>query len=133
MDRSGMFYFKVFDMSDKNAFVQQSYVVDQLISPTERFPNNEKLPLLIYKKALLLHPDDMEEKVIGLLKENGYENSWVGDVYDHDHFHTNTHEILVIFSGNAEIVFGGDAAKCQEVNRGDVAPRQQDNTNTRRS
>lgn len=97
---------------------QTCYVLNELIPATDQFPNNDKLPLLVYKGAFVLKPEDSPAVIINHFKKNGYINSWVGDVYDYDHFHTNTHEVLAVFSGNAEILFGG--LHCIDVNRGDV-------------
>lgn len=97
---------------------QPCYVLDELIPATDHFPNNDLLPLLVYKGAFALKPEDTESVIINRFKKNGYTNHWVGDVYDYDHFHATTHEVLAVFSGNADILFGG--LHCVEVNRGDV-------------
>lgn len=103
---------------DNDECINGSYVVSELLAPTNLFPNNSKLPLLVYKGAFALRPDDTPEVIKARFAENGYHTLWEGDVYEFDHFHANTHEVLAVFSGHADIVFGGQ--HCIEVNRGDV-------------
>ena len=84
------------------------------------FPNNPHLPVLIYKGALFLHPGDEPESIKDLFEQNGWTNSWKDSVFDYDHYHSTTHEVLGVFSGTADIFLGGTQGTCVELTRGDV-------------
>lgn len=84
-----------------------------------RFPNS-KLPVVIYKGALHLHPGDEPDAILNLFAKNNWTNSWKDTVYDYDHYHSTTHEVLGVFGGTADIILGGPEGTCIELTRGDV-------------
>lgn len=100
--------------------VIHGHVISQVLEENGQFPNNPKLPLLLYKGALHLHPDDEPECILELFEKNGWTNGWKDGIYDYHHYHSNTHEVLGIFCGTAEVQFGGPEGICAELNRGDV-------------
>ncbi|MBD3346172.1 MAG: hypothetical protein GF401_14030 [Chitinivibrionales bacterium] len=71
------------------------------------FPNNDKLPLIIYIGAIELSSSDPSDTIRALFQTNGWENSWVDGIYSFDHYHSNTHEVLGIARGNATVLLGG--------------------------
>jgi uncharacterized protein YjlB len=105
---------------DKSQLVQHAYIVSHILADNGKFPNNPRLPLLIYKGALFLHPADEPKVIEGLFANNGWTNSWVNGIYDYDHYHSNTHEAIGIFCGKADVQFGGPEGMCIELQRGDV-------------
>lgn len=96
------------------------YVGTEIIKENGEFPNNEKLALLVYKGALHLHPDDSSDAIVELFKSNDWTNSWKDSILHKHHFHTNTHEVLGIFCGKADIQFGGEGGLVVELVRGDA-------------
>ncbi|WP_407271974.1 cupin domain-containing protein [Radiobacillus sp. PE A8.2] len=80
-----------------------------------QFPNNPKLPLLLYPQVM-----DNPEKVENLLHSHNWTNSWTGGVFDFHHFHSNTHEVLAVLRGKAAIIFGGKCGLKLRVAAGDV-------------
>lgn len=54
------------------------------------------------------------------LKENHWGHSWVDTIYDFHHYHSNTHEVLVIISGTCQAQFGGENGLIYETHAGDV-------------
>ncbi len=94
-------------------------VIHQIISRNELFPNNDDFPLLIYKQAFDVAAA-IPEQLQNHLKDNQWLNSWVDGIYDYHHYHSNTHETLVIISGHCTVQMGGDAGSSYEVHAGDV-------------
>jgi len=92
-------------------------VVHDLVLPQDYFPNNSQYPLLIYKQVLD-YPNP--EAVKRLLKENHWINSWANSIYDYHHYHSNTHETLVIIAGHCKVQMGGPKGAVYDVAQGDV-------------
>ena len=80
-------------------------IVKQFIYPKKPFPNNDKLPLLLYKQVLEVHNPDA---IVEIFSENGWKNNWVNGIYPFHHFHSNTHEALGVVSGSCDVQIGGD-------------------------
>ena len=87
----------------------------------KNFPNNE-LPVLIYKKTLRLplQKNKAADIIQHLLLHNGWSNSWRNGIYDFHHYHSNTHECIVIAMGSAIIILGGPGGKKIKLAQGDV-------------
>jgi uncharacterized protein YjlB len=83
-------------------------------------PNN-KLPFLVYKRAVDVANDHPEKTIEGLFGANGWGAMWRNGVYDYLHYHATVHEALGIARGNAVVRFGGDKGKEIAVAAGDVA------------
>lgn len=83
------------------------------------FPNNEKLPVLHYKRVfepLPLTPELIEH----VLNENDWHHVWRDGIYSFHHYHSNTHEVLIIYSGHCIVELGGEQGKMIEVTIGDA-------------
>ena len=105
---------------DKDKLVQEAYLVSHKIEENGNFPNNALLPLMIYKGALLIHPDETAEVIKRLFAQNGYTNAWIDGIFDYQHYHSNTHEVMGVFCGKADVQFGGEHGVCVELDKGDV-------------
>ena len=84
-----------------------------------RIPNNSVLPLLIYPRALTgtdLSPSRCKER----LAENGWVGAWTDGVFPYHHYHSTSHEVLVVVGGRADIAFGGPEGEIVEVEAGDA-------------
>ncbi|MFC3039831.1 cupin domain-containing protein [Virgibacillus xinjiangensis] len=81
-----------------------------------RIPNNPVLPVLICPNAFKDHPDQLEDA----FHRHGWTGSWIGDVFDYHHYHTNTHEVVGVVSGHADIQLGGEQGETYRVKEGDV-------------
>ena len=79
-------------------------------------PNN-RLPVVIYKNAL----EQVATKDFELLFcQHGWSNNWQDVILPTDHFHSNTHEVLGLKSGQARLMLGGKQGKLVTVETGDV-------------
>src|ERR1700756_3491910 len=76
------------------------------------FPNS-KLPVLIYRKGMMLPEQSNKAAKIAqkLFIQNGWSNSWRNGIYDFHHYHSNTHECMVVCMGSANVVLGGPNGK----------------------
>ncbi|KAF3912835.1 hypothetical protein AA313_de0202965 [Arthrobotrys entomopaga] len=64
------------------------------------------IPFIHYRSAFppTKKPDDIEK----ILRENSWNPAWRYTMYQKSHFHSTTHEALVVVSGSADILLGGD-------------------------
>lgn len=84
------------------------------------FPNNPKLPLVIYDQVLKLPKDGAPDRIEKLIKTNGWGNAWRWGLYDYHHYHSTAHECLCIYSGSVQVQFGGGNAWSAVAQPGDV-------------
>ncbi|QMT61848.1 cupin domain-containing protein [Legionella sp. PC997] len=94
-------------------------VFHELIKANGLFPNNPRFPLLIYKQMEVVK-NQSPQKLQELLQQNHWGNSWVDSIYDYHHYHSRTHEVLVILAGEGTVQFGGDNGTIYPVSHGDV-------------
>ncbi|WVQ96937.1 hypothetical protein IAU59_004046 [Kwoniella sp. CBS 9459] len=77
------------------------------------FPNTSlrPYPLLIYKQAFDRTSADFNASAIEshLRRVGVVEPAWKYTMYQQHHYHSNTNEVLVVFSGKAKLCFGGAA------------------------
>lgn len=78
-------------------------------------PNNPYYALLLYKKVVT-GEDDTEK----ILKWNNWLGAWRGGVYTEHHYHSNTHEVLVVAAGEALLHLGGPSGEKMTVEKGDA-------------
>ena len=83
------------------------------------FPNNPKLPLLVYRQAL--RGSIVADAVEMLFDSHSWGGTWQNGVFGYHHFHSNAHEVLGVCAGSAHIQFGGPTGPVVEVATGDVA------------
>ena len=92
-------------------------IISRKIEENGPYPNNPKLPLLIYKGAL---EELSPAKIQALFTANGWRQAWVNGIYPFHHFHSNVHEILGVSSGSCEVQIGGEDGEIFKVEAGDV-------------
>jgi uncharacterized protein YjlB len=82
-------------------------------------PNNEVLPLIVYRGALPASADPASA-FEALFARNGWSGGWRNGIYPYHHYHSNAHEVLGIATGKARVRFGGDKGETVAVSAGDV-------------
>lgn len=85
----------------------------------DQIPNSH-FPLLLYKNIFNEEGEGCAELLEVLFAANNWTNSWRWGVYPFHHYHSNTHEVLGVFKGSAEILFGGEFGEKVTVKAGDV-------------
>lgn len=81
---------------------------------------NSKYPLTIYKNAFKARNDQGAEWLEKHFKKNQWYNSWRNGIFDFQHYHSITHEVLGIYSGEADVLMGGGQGKILRVTAGDI-------------
>lgn len=81
---------------------------------------NSKYPLLLYRGAFKETGDAGAEWLEKTFKNNNWYNGWRWGVYPFHHYHSNTSEVLGVFSGTATLLLGGEKGKEVTVKPGDV-------------
>jgi uncharacterized protein YjlB len=84
------------------------------------FPNHPTWPVLLYHSVLPLASDDPAGSVECVFQRNGWGNAWRNGIYSFHHYHSNTHEVLGIYSGSARVQLGGPQGIEVELRAGDV-------------
>lgn len=84
-------------------------------------PNNPRLPLILYRRAVDFGPGDPAVAVESLFAANGWGGLWRNGVYPFHHYHSTCHEALGVASGWAEVRFGGESGETLRIEAGDVA------------
>jgi len=86
--------------------------------PGEQIPNHPSFAVLVYRDlpAVSAGADSCRELFAG----NGWVGSWIDGVLDFHHFHSTSHEVLGVVSGEATLELGGPQGERFEVSAGDV-------------
>lgn len=98
----------------------QVKIETHVLTASGGFPNNPRLPLLVYR-GVIRSEGSAAETLEHQFRENGWEGSWRNGVFDYHHFHSNAHEVLGVAEGSAQLQFGGPEGPVVELHWGDVA------------
>ncbi|HXF29071.1 MAG TPA: cupin domain-containing protein [Chlamydiales bacterium] len=84
---------------------------------------NSHLPVLIYRRAIDFGNYDALESQLQLsahISTNDWYVDWLASIYKKTHYHSNAHEALAIFRGEADLALGGNKGHIFTVSAGDV-------------
>lgn len=95
-------------------------VTSKILKSDGPFPNNEHLPLLIYTQAFELVQDNPASQIEVVFEANGWCGIWRNGIHTSHHYHSNAHEVLACYSGDARIQFGGPNGFTADIKAGDV-------------
>jgi uncharacterized protein YjlB len=95
-------------------------VLAHALSDDGVYPNNGRLPLLVYQGALALPERHPAAAIEALLRSNHWGASWRNGVYSFHHYHSTAHEVLGVYQGTATVQFGGKEGVVLPVQPGDV-------------
>jgi len=108
-------------MEDLSTYVRPVEPVVHLLHDDGTFPNNEKLPLIIYPQALDLAQGNAASIIESVFQQNGWGNSWRNGIYSYHHYHSTAHEVLGIYRGSVRVELGGPKAGIEvDAKAGDV-------------
>ena len=87
--------------------ISASYHVEKIfVGSNEQFPNSI-VPALHYSSVLHLPAFFAGRAIRSLFEENGWSNAWHAGIFEFDHYHSNTYEVLGVIAGDTELEFGG--------------------------
>jgi uncharacterized protein YjlB len=95
-------------------------VVHEILQDDGTYPNNGRLPLLVYPSAVQLPERDPAATFEALFGAHGWGGSWRNGVYGFHHYHSTAHEVLGVYRGTARVQLGGNSGPVFEVHPGDV-------------
>lgn len=107
-------------LEDAVQSIQNLNIVRHILTDDGHFPNNARLPLLLYRSAIHIPGGDVNDIAKEILETNSWTNAWVDGIYDYHHYHSTAHEVLVIIRGAARVQFGGPGGVTLAVEEGDV-------------
>ena len=100
--------------------LQNPVIISELLTDDGTFPNNGKLPLMLYRNAIDISSSNPAGAVERIFQNNGWGNSWRDGIYPYHHYHSTAHEVLGVYSGSASVQLGGPNGPVFEVQAGDV-------------
>lgn len=80
-----------------------------------QIPNNPYLPVLVYQ-SVFSKTDDLRH----ILSTNQWGNAWEAGVFSYHHYHSNSHEVLLVINGTAQLILGGRNGTPISITEGDV-------------
>ena len=107
-------------MNDHSARIRAALVESWQLEDDGTIPNNERLPLLLYRQAVTLPEHDPACVFEALFTANGWPAAWRNGIFPFHHFHSTAHEVLGVFGGSATARFGGESGIEVTVSAGDV-------------
>ncbi|MGH6816478.1 MAG: cupin domain-containing protein [Hyphomicrobiaceae bacterium] len=83
-------------------------------------PNNERLPLVVYRGAFELRAVEPETTIVERLEKNNWGGAWIDGIYPFHHYHARSHEVLVIAAGSVDVQMGGPRGPILTLTAGDA-------------
>lgn len=84
------------------------------------FPNNNKLPVILYEQVTERDGFNTGRRFIELFERNNWSNAWENGIFEVHHYHSTAHEVLGIAGGFVEIQLGGPTGELFRLVKGDV-------------
>jgi uncharacterized protein YjlB len=101
--------------ASSNAATEKYFLKDDGI-----FPNNARLPVVVYRQILQLPLLFPAVAVKRMFEKNNWKNAWRAGIFEMHHYHSITHEVLGVYSGQTELLLGGENGIKITLKKGDV-------------
>ncbi|UCF94278.1 MAG: cupin domain-containing protein [Desulfobacterales bacterium] len=101
-------------------YINDPKVSSVMLEDDGTFPNNARLPLLVYESALQLRSANPASLIEKIFSANRWGDSWRNGVFGYHHYHSTAHEVLGVYRGAATIQLGGPRGITRTLNAGDV-------------
>ncbi len=111
---------KINPIMPKSEIRQTPKIITELLEDDGTFPNNARLPLIIYQGAIDLPTNNAASVLEAVFKKNNWTGSWRDGIYNFHHYHSTSHEVLGVYAGSATVQLGGPKGPEFRVNKGDV-------------
>lgn len=98
----------------------QAEPIAHLLTERGVFPNNDRLPLLVYNGAFSFEEKPDPDLIEQTFAKNKWRGSWRNGLYPFHHYHSTAHEVLGVYSGSVRIEFGGEEGLILAAGAGDV-------------
>ncbi|MFB6247953.1 MAG: cupin domain-containing protein [Salinibacter sp.] len=92
----------------------------ELLADDGTYPNNERLPLIVYEEALapgVVAPAQALEQIV---RAHDWRGTWRNGIFGYHHYHSTSHEVLGVARGEAAVQLGGPSGPRMKVSAGDV-------------
>lgn len=81
---------------------------------------NSKYPLILYRNAFEERGNHGAAWLEKKFASNNWTNSWRNGIYSFHHYHSTSHEVLGIYTGEALVHLGGEAGEKVNIKAGDI-------------
>lgn len=105
---------------ENQAVISAKEVIQEVIQKNQWFPNNDNLPLLLYRHCFDLSKNDPCNFIKAIFLHNHWKKPWKNGIYSFHHYHSNTHEVIGICAGSCKIQIGGENGKIFYLEKGDA-------------
>ncbi|WP_407672046.1 cupin [Paraburkholderia acidisoli] len=119
MQENRAFHFPRHARTERTAS-RESSVETFHLAPHSWVPNNARLPVILYRRAMTPGKQDMAQAFNERFEANDWPVQWHDGVFDYHHFHSTAHEVLGVFAGTAELILGGPGGRVVRVHAGDA-------------
>lgn len=95
--------------------IQGLNIIRELITRNGTLYNNPLIPLLVYTNACKAGEGELKH----MLATHDWTNFWIDSIFSYHHYHSMSHEVLIVLRGSASLQFGGDGGRNLSVSAGD--------------
>ncbi len=107
-------------MSNEETHINRfAKIIPHLLKDDGVFPNSI-FPLLVYKNVFELGEGNHPQTIEKIFETNHWNNTWRDGIFNYHHYHSNTHEVLGIYSGTCRVLMGGDDGVEFDIEKGDA-------------
>jgi uncharacterized protein YjlB len=96
------------------------HVVRRVLDDDGTYPNNARLPLLLYPAAVELPENDSGRAFEELFASHGWTGAWRNGIFGYHHYHSTAHEVLGVYGGSARVQLGGPRGPQFDIRSADV-------------